>query len=114
MEGIGIEKESRVVHKSAAPQAVLDPAVTHDTDLGIRSDFWRKRIWKGFKADDARALAHNRCDHLEVKREGITDLSAMMDTEWQIHLIKDRWTVIEEKHFPGKEEKGITPIRALK
>lgn len=38
----------------------------------------------------------------------------MMDTEWQIHLIKDRWTVIEEKHFPGKEEKGITPIRALK
>ena len=68
MEGIGIEKESRVVHKSAAPQAVLDPAVTHDTDLGIRSDFWRKRIWKGFKADDARALTHNRCDHLEVKR----------------------------------------------
>lgn len=38
----------------------------------------------------------------------------MMDTEWQIHLIKDRWTVIEEKHFPGKEEKGITPIRAAK
>ena len=31
-----------------------------------------------------------------------------MDTEWQIHLIKDRWTVIEEKHFPGKEEKGTS------
>lgn len=38
----------------------------------------------------------------------------MMDAEWQIHLIEDGWTVIEEKHFPGKEEKGITPIRALK